>query len=226
MARAFGTPAAFRQALEARLRAVAAARGAPINAVRLKLVMERLLARLFAKPDVPWLLKGGYAMELRYRPRARTTKDIDLSMTVLDEAAPKARLERVLDELQGAAATSLGDFLNFRIGTPKAELPGAPFGGARFPVEVLLAGKEYGRFHIDVGFGDAVLGQPESLDGEDLLAFAGIPPARRWRSQSPNSLPRKSTHTRMPGLTEPTLDRRTWSILYFSSNVGALPIPP
>jgi len=44
----------------------ATGRGVPLNTLRLKLVMERLLARLFAPPDPPWLLKGGYAMELRW----------------------------------------------------------------------------------------------------------------------------------------------------------------
>jgi hypothetical protein len=40
--------------------------------------IERLLARLVVDKDPPWLLKGGYAMELRFRPKARTTSDIDL----------------------------------------------------------------------------------------------------------------------------------------------------
>ena len=61
MAKSYATPAAFKASLEARLRAVAAERGLPINTLRLKLVIERLLARLFARPNPPWLLKGGYA---------------------------------------------------------------------------------------------------------------------------------------------------------------------
>jgi hypothetical protein len=40
--------------------------------------IERLLARLVVDKDPPWLLKGGYAMELRFRPKARTMSDIDL----------------------------------------------------------------------------------------------------------------------------------------------------
>ena len=79
MPRSFGTPGAFKASIEARLRILATQRGLPLNTLRLKLVIERLLARLFARPNLPWLLKGGYAMELRYRPRARTTRDIDLS---------------------------------------------------------------------------------------------------------------------------------------------------
>jgi hypothetical protein len=55
---------------------------APFQTVQLKFAMERLLARLFHAPDPPWLLKGGFAMDLRFRPKARTTKDVDLSVSL------------------------------------------------------------------------------------------------------------------------------------------------
>jgi hypothetical protein len=171
------SPGGFRQALEARLRAEAAKRGVPLNDLRQKLVMERLLARLFAEPNPPWLLKGGYAMELRYRPHARTTRDLDL--TALGSKPDLAsRLSELRQQLQDAADTDAGDYLVFRIGIPKGELPGPPLGGSRFPVVALLAGKEYARFHVDAGFGDPVIGEPEALVGEDFFAFAGLPPAR------------------------------------------------
>ncbi|HKQ47597.1 MAG TPA: nucleotidyl transferase AbiEii/AbiGii toxin family protein [Phycisphaerae bacterium] len=178
MAKSFGTPAAFKQALEARLKKAADARGVPVNSLRLKFVIERLLARLFAKPSPPWLLKGGYALELRYRPKARTTTDIDLTVKEAGDAALMQRLDAIRDELQDAADADLGDFLEFRIGASCGELPGPPEGGSRFPVEALLAGRNYGRFHIDVGFGDAVIGDPEILAGDDFLSFVGIAPAK------------------------------------------------
>jgi len=43
------------------------------------LSFDRLLARLFQKEPVPWVLKGGYALELRFKD-ARSTVDIDLTM--------------------------------------------------------------------------------------------------------------------------------------------------
>jgi len=178
VAKRFVNSAAFRQALEARLRTAADARNLSINDQRVKLVIERLLARLFAMPKAPWILKGGYAMELRYRPQARTTRDVDLSVSTTPANDLKARTTAIRDQLQEAADLDLGDYLVYRIGTPKGELPGAPLGGARFPVEVFLAEKLYGRFHLDLGFGDAVLGSPEPLVGDDLLAFAEIAPAR------------------------------------------------
>ena len=51
-------------------------------------------------------------------------------------------------------------------------------GGARFPCKAFLAGKTHGRFPIDVGFGDEVGTASDQLVGEDLLAFAGVPPPR------------------------------------------------
>lgn len=143
--------------------------------------MERLLARLFAKSESPWLLKGGYAMELRFRPRARATKDIDLSFAASGSTRSRpARIAEVRDVLQISAARDLGDFLVYHVGDTGRPIEAAPLGGARFPIVVMLAGREYGRFHVDVGVGPVAVGQPERLVGDDLLAFAGLAPAVAW----------------------------------------------
>jgi len=177
MGKSFKTAAAFRTSLEERLKQMAANSSAPINSLRLKVVIERLLARLFAASDPPWLLKGGYAMELRYRPRARTTKDIDLSVKSV-AAELVDRIREVRDEMQAAADQDLGDFFLFRFGEARSELQGAPGGGARFPVTALVAGKTFAKFHVDVGFGDPLLLAPEVLVGQDFLEFAGLAPAK------------------------------------------------
>lgn len=191
MAKSYATPAAFKASLEARLRTVATERGLPINTLRLKLVIERLLARLFARPNPLWLLKGGYAMELRYRPRARTTRDIDLTCDTTGGQELLARLRGIRERLQTAAEIDLGDHLTFRIEEAQTELAGAPLGGARFPCEAFLAGKTYGRFHIDLGFGDETGGAPDALAGDDLLAFAGIPPAHVLAIPNPQQFAEK-----------------------------------
>jgi hypothetical protein len=51
MPKSFKTAVAFRQALEQRLKTTAAIRGAPLNTLRLKLIIARLLTRLFAEPQ-------------------------------------------------------------------------------------------------------------------------------------------------------------------------------
>lgn len=202
MANRISTPDAFRQAIEARLRPEADRRAVSVNDLRLRFVMERMLARIFTAANPPWLLKGGFAMDLRYRPMARTTRDIDLSVAYARPGALAPRLTSVRDELQAAVDLDPGDFLVFRIGMAKGALPGGPEGGGRFPVEALLAGRVYARFHLDVGFGDAVIGAPESLVGDDFLAFAGVAPGRALAIPKPQQFAEK-----IHAYTRPWTDR-------------------
>ena len=76
----YDTPQAFRVALEARPRSVAQQQGTALQRLQRRTAFERLLARLLAGDDPPWLLKGGYALELRLQDRARSTLDLDLSV--------------------------------------------------------------------------------------------------------------------------------------------------
>ncbi|MCA9285544.1 MAG: nucleotidyl transferase AbiEii/AbiGii toxin family protein [Phycisphaerales bacterium] len=177
MTRSYASAAAFRQALEMRLRSVAQQRVVQIQGLRLKLAIERLLARLFHDPNPPWLLKGGYAMELRFRPRARTTRDLDLTLVEsVDPEALARRLVEVHEALMNTAVLDLGDYFEFTIPPARNELAAAPGGGGVFSVIAKVAGREFARFHLDIGFGDAVVGAPDRLHGDDLLAFAGIRP--------------------------------------------------
>jgi hypothetical protein len=78
----YATAAAFRRALEDKLQDIAGKEGVDLQRLRRQVAFDRLLARLSqaGQPRVPpWVLKGGYAMELRIKA-ARTTKDIDLTM--------------------------------------------------------------------------------------------------------------------------------------------------
>ena len=75
----YETPAAFRRALEDRLKARSRDQGSDLQRLRRSVAFDRLLCRLFSSPDGQWVLKGGYAMELRIQT-ARATKDIDLSL--------------------------------------------------------------------------------------------------------------------------------------------------
>ncbi len=122
---------------------------------------------------------SGYSMELRFRPKARTTRDVDL--TVGDSVAPeklKQKLEEVHEALQTAAEQKLDDFFEFLIEPPRSEIQAAPGGGGVFSVVASMDGRDFARFHLDVGFGDSVIGGVETLEGDNLLDFAGIPPAR------------------------------------------------
>jgi Nucleotidyl transferase AbiEii toxin, Type IV TA system len=170
--RQYLSAASFRVALETRLKSIAADEGVDLQRIRRQVSFDRLLARLFSPPNAPWLLKGGYAMELRSRS-ARATKDIDLSLPVGTANTLKAN---VLSQLQSRAAIDLGDFFVFTVGQPLLALDAAPEGGSRYPVIASLAGRRFTQFHLDVGVGDAAIPPTEILEVRDWLAFAGIAP--------------------------------------------------
>ena len=85
-----------------------------------------------------WVLKGGYALEMRFH-MARSTKDLDLTVRsaqgrVGDSTSLRKRLQLV-------ASIDLPDFFMFIVGEAMAELNQAPEGGARFPVDTRLDGR-------------------------------------------------------------------------------------
>jgi hypothetical protein len=69
--------------------------------------IERLLARLLNRQPDSWVLKGGYALQLRLGDRARTTKDVDVLFM-------EAR-DQIHDALMAAGQIELGDWFTFEI---------------------------------------------------------------------------------------------------------------
>jgi len=108
-------------------------------------------------------------MELRFQT-ARATKDLDFTVRVV----PAGRDDILLKEIQDAGAVEFGDFFSFRIGEAMMDLDGAPYGGARYPVESIMGGRAFVKFHLDVGIGDVVLDPLEQAHMRDWLGFAGI----------------------------------------------------
>ena len=161
----YETPRVFERALSDRLKRQAAEEGVDLARLRKRVAFERFLARLFHQDPYRWVLKGGYALELRLGGRSRATKDIDL-----DRPSPPA--EDMLDELQEAAERDLGDFFVFRVGVPKP-MQEAPLGSFRFSVEARLAGKPFTSFALDVGQGDEPLGEAEWKEGTGGSKFCG-----------------------------------------------------
>jgi hypothetical protein len=172
--RFYKTGTAFRTALEDRLAKIAMEEDVDLQRIRRQVVFDRLLARMGSAHNFPWVLKGGYAMELRYR-KARTTKDLDFTMRLISQKTPGK--DEVLELLQEAAAADMEDFFVYRIGEATADLDGAPYGGARYPVEAVLGDRTFARFHLDIGVGDIVLEPAEIFRPRDWLSFAQIPTA-------------------------------------------------
>src|SRR5690348_11439270 len=114
----YASATAFRRALEDRLQAISRRDDRDLQRLRREVAFDRLLARFFASDPAPWVLKGGYLMELRLQT-ARSTRDIDLtlrgrpSLTVED---PNERNAAIRELLQEYASTNLGDFFVYVIG--------------------------------------------------------------------------------------------------------------
>lgn len=166
----FKTSTDFRKSLENRLKNLANQTDHDLQRLRRTVAFDRLLARLLNANDTPFVLKGGYAMELRFS-NARATKDIDLTFIKKTNQLVK---NTILADLKKMSLKDLGDFFSYQIGDAQLDLKNAPYGGARYPVSSYIDGKLFVRFQLDVG-GDAIVSETETIQGKDWLGFCGIP---------------------------------------------------
>lgn len=198
-------PAGFRQQVLSRLRTRALQERTSAQRLQQRVAFERLLARLSAGGPV-WVLKGGFALELRYGWGYRPTRDIDLRF------GNEVRLDDLVPALRTAVATSMvQDGFSFEFGEVAQELQGAPGGSLRVAVIARLAGQVFAQFHLDLSRGDALVGEPDTLEGSDLLAFANIPAVRfpvypiaqhLAEKLHAYSLPRDQVNTRVKDLVD------------------------
>jgi len=154
----YATAQAFRQALEDRIRREY--KGKDIPRIRKMIVFERLMARL----DERWILKGGYAIQLRTE-KARTTQDVDLLATEIS-------LHEIEDSFRKALDREIGDHFTFFI-TEQGSI-GDDVDSVRFQVTTRVAGRIFERFHVDVGYSDPLFQPIEKLTPPNYLAFAQI----------------------------------------------------
>jgi hypothetical protein len=162
----YPTAAAFRRALEDRLKSLAGNDPARLARYRKRVVFDRLLARLVTAEPTAWVLKGGFALDLRLADRARTTKDVDLAW--------RAEEHDLLDALLDTAGRDLDDYFVFSL--ERADTAPDLLGGAhRFRVTASLAGRPFEAFVLDVGTHEGPFAGQDLLTTPDLLGFAGIP---------------------------------------------------
>lgn len=209
--RTYATAGAFRRALEERLKGISQTEQVDLNRLRRQVSFDRLLARLFREKAAPWALKGGYALELRFKS-ARSTIDIDLTVQDVPGASEGHDAAFAIWEmLQASAGQILDDWFEFVIGPPMMDLTAAPYGGARYSVEARMDGRIFARFHLDAGVGDVVLEPLETAECRDWLGFAGIERPRVWmisREQQfaekvhAYTLPRSSQNSRVKDLVD------------------------
>lgn len=157
---------AFRQALEQRLKTRAAGDGARLVRDRKRIAFDRFLARLDAAAPDRWLLKGGFALDLRLADRARATRDVDIEW--------QASEDELGDTLIEAATLANDDFFMFAI--EGAGVPPERLGGAhRFRVTASLAGRLFESYLLDVGIAPLPVDEHDTLTS-DLLSFAEVEP--------------------------------------------------
>jgi hypothetical protein len=131
--------AAFRRALEDRLRNQSLQSGAPLIRLRKMAAFDRLLGRLLRDQPEGWMLKGGLALQLRLGERSRTTQDIDLFLV--------DRPPSIHQTLVQASLLDLGDWFQFEVAKQITSLANTA-GGVRFLVQALIDGRPFERFHV------------------------------------------------------------------------------
>jgi len=167
----YRTPEDFRVALQARQRQRAATARVPSERIAQTDLFFRFLDRVIRELGAGALVvKGGLALELRLQ-RARTTGDIDLRVS----GDPTDIYRRI----RAAGLRDHGDFFTFLVedpaGSSQLEGDGVIYEGRRFSVQAMLANRPYlRRFGLDVAFGDAMVGRPDTLMAPDALSFIGI----------------------------------------------------
>jgi hypothetical protein len=164
----YATAAAFRAALDQRLKNEAARTGLALSRLRKRVAFELFLRRLVAVAPDRWVLKGALALDFRLSVPTRTTKDIDLGRGDDEEAA--------IEDITAAQQLFLDDFFNF-VATRTAPFEGQDeFSAIRFHVRAELATRTFEQFVLDIGLTDPISWTPDMVQTSGLLAFADIEP--------------------------------------------------
>src|SRR6266545_6252319 len=133
----------FRRALEERLRQRAEKDGQPILRLRKRVVFERCIVRLQQSSKSPWVLKGGFALELRLGNMARMTNDMDLTVDLGLFDAESTSLSSLSARLREDLQRKSEDKFIFILAEGKRELPTQGGKTFRFTVEARLDGRMF-----------------------------------------------------------------------------------
>jgi hypothetical protein len=160
---AYKTAAAFREALKARLRALAKDGPWEPQQLQRQLAYDRLLERLYLADDA-WIVKGAVALLAR-DIGVRASLDVDVYRATATEAAES--------DLRAAAARDVGDWFRFDVGPRRAVLDGAA--GRRLPVIAHVGATQWARFHVDlVGSDLRMTGEPENVPALALVGMVDV----------------------------------------------------
>jgi hypothetical protein len=169
--------------------------------------IDRLLVRLLQTAPGRWVVKGGYANQLRRPDDARFTEDLDLKIDAAIETAPEL--------LASGFAVDLGDDFSYEVATSPAPLEGPPGGGLRFVVVARLGGTELVPFKVDVSAADVVVGDVESYFSDPVLERLGFRPSRFPVYPVNQHLAEKLHALTLPRAVENTRARDLVDLLWF-----------
>jgi Domain of unknown function (DUF1814). len=167
----YADPAALRQAINERLRALVREDSRlQLADLQRQFAYDRFLTRVFLAVDRDrWVLKGAAALLARLHGRTRHTVDVDLYR---EESGP----EEAEAALRDAAARDLGDFFRFTLspGRPVAQAGAA----RRVPVVAYLGATEFASFHVDLVTGIAMTGEPDEVPSLVPIELSGLETVR------------------------------------------------
>ena len=170
----YASAEAFRAALEAKAQKDSSDAGIDLAIIRRARAFEAFLLRVRPSRQ-PIVLKGGFAMYVRYSAFARPTRDLDMAMKGDAKLPPEQIKRNMAHMLRTVASIELSDFFSFVVGDSISDLgAGREFDGWRFPVEAKVGSRRFDVFHIDMTVGDAVLEPLDTLSVGSTLAFAGV----------------------------------------------------
>jgi len=166
--RPYSSPAAFRAAVDARLRTHARRRGVEAFVLRRQAALERLMARLAHVAPGRWALKGGLALETRLHERGRASVDLDVDHAKGAEAAR--------DDLQRAAREDLGDYFAFAVTGSEELQEGGVRLAVRYRMDSAVSGAPFEPLQVDVTVAPPEPWDPERAQSLGLLADVGLGP--------------------------------------------------
>ncbi|MFD8667682.1 nucleotidyl transferase AbiEii/AbiGii toxin family protein [Streptomyces microflavus] len=149
----YATPAAFYGALKHKAQLLARSEGTPVADVLSSYFFSRLVARVFhVQPDA-WIIKGGYALLVRYAAAARLSQDIDI------QRSTAGGIDEAVADLLKAATHDLDDYLRFTPTRTLMHQNGAA--GAKQVFRVHMGTHEVGVVKVDVVAGHAPMLTPD-----------------------------------------------------------------
>lgn len=142
------------RALEQAVKEAARKSGRNVNRAITDFYHDRLLERVFSRPDSPFVLKGGRGMLAR-TTSARYTKDTD--MVYEDDG-----IDEAIEELRGLSSIDLGDHLEYRLVSASPIVEEQEYReGCRVVFEAVLGGtKTITDVSVDLVVNDAPLPEP------------------------------------------------------------------